>query len=139
MQRRKFLNWLGLSWLVTIVTARFAAPTHAATPAKKPKFVLAGTAAALQKAGTLSVTINDKTIVTVFPNPTNPKQLLAMNLACTHNGCTVNWNGAAKTFKCPCHGAEYAVDGKVLKAPATKGLAIYPVQRQGKNILVQVS
>lgn len=39
---------------------------------------------------------------------------------CTHRGCTVEWK--KKFFKCPCHGAEFAFDGSVVKGPAKKPL-----------------
>jgi len=47
----------------------------------------------------------------------------ALSPVCTHAKCIVNWNGEEKTWDCPCHGARYAIDGKVLTGPATKALA----------------
>jgi cytochrome b6-f complex iron-sulfur subunit len=139
MQRRKFLSWIGLGWLVTLVSGGLA---QARTMAKKPTYLTAGTTDALAKAGSLVVTLKEKdaeSTITVFTHPTNPKQLLAMNLACTHNGCATNWDGKAKAFLCPCHGSSFDVTGKVIKSPAKKPLASYPVVLQGKKILVQVS
>jgi cytochrome b6-f complex iron-sulfur subunit len=136
MQRRKFLSRFTLAGLTGLITLGWSAISSAAT--KKPKFVTAGTIAALKKAGTIAVTIAGKSI-TVFPNPQNPKEFLAMNLACTHNGCAVNWDGATKTLLCPCHGAAYDLDGKVLKAPATAGLTRYPVKVVKDKILVQTA
>jgi glycine/D-amino acid oxidase-like deaminating enzyme/nitrite reductase/ring-hydroxylating ferredoxin subunit len=47
----------------------------------------------------------------------------ALNPTCTHAACIVNWNGAEKTWDCPCHGARYDIEGSVLTGPATKDLA----------------
>jgi len=47
----------------------------------------------------------------------------ALNPVCTHAACIVNWNGTEKSWDCPCHGARYDIDGKVLTGPATKNLA----------------
>jgi cytochrome b6-f complex iron-sulfur subunit len=138
MQRRKFLSRFTLAGLTGLITLGWSAISTAATATKKPKFVTAGTIAALKKAGTIVTSINGKSI-TVFPNPQNPKEFLAMNLACTHNGCAVNWDGATKTLLCPCHGAAYDLDGKVLKAPATAGLTRYPVKVVKDKILVQTA
>ncbi|GAA4321781.1 FAD-dependent oxidoreductase [Mucilaginibacter gynuensis] len=48
----------------------------------------------------------------------------ALSPVCTHAGCIVNWNGEEKSWDCPCHGARYDIDGKVLTGPATLNLAI---------------
>lgn len=41
---------------------------------------------------------------------------------CTHMGCTVQWNGAAQSWDCPCHGGRYRPTGEVLCAPPTQAL-----------------
>lgn len=47
---------------------------------------------------------------------------------CTHMGCTIHWNGTEKSWDCPCHGARYSVDGKVLNGPADRDLDIVIVE-----------
>jgi hypothetical protein len=48
--------------------------------------------------------------------------LHAIHSVCKHLGCTVAWNNAEQSWDCPCHGARYSVDGKVLNGPADKDL-----------------
>jgi glycine/D-amino acid oxidase-like deaminating enzyme/nitrite reductase/ring-hydroxylating ferredoxin subunit len=45
-----------------------------------------------------------------------------LSAVCTHMGCVVHWNGAERSWDCPCHGARYAATGEVLEGPALQGL-----------------
>lgn len=48
--------------------------------------------------------------------------LHTVSAVCTHLGCIVNWNSAEKSWDCPCHGARFNCEGKVLHGPAIKDL-----------------
>lgn len=50
-------------------------------------------------------------------------KLHCVSTVCTHMACDVAWNGAEKTWDCPCHGSRFAPDGKVLNGPAREPLA----------------
>ncbi len=49
-------------------------------------------------------------------------KLHALDPACSHIKCTVAWNGAERSWDCPCHGSRFSVDGEVLTAPSRKPL-----------------
>jgi cytochrome b6-f complex iron-sulfur subunit len=151
MKRRSFLTYFSLSWLTACFPVILAAcapssSTQAintnsedkgtAKPAIKKTadgFTVVGAAAELDKAGHIQTTA-----VAVVKNPTNPKQLLAVNPKCSHEGCDVKWIPGSKKYECPCHGAEFSADGKVLKGPATQGLATYSAKVVGTQILVKI-
>jgi len=46
-------------------------------------------------------------------------EIHALSAICTHAKCVVNWNSEEKSWDCPCHGARFDIDGKVLTGPAT--------------------
>ena len=41
---------------------------------------------------------------------------------CPHMGCALKWNGAEKSWDCPCHGSRFDEDGGVIDNPATGDL-----------------
>jgi Rieske Fe-S protein len=53
--------------------------------------------------------------------------LHAVNPACTHMKCMVAWNGAERSWDCPCHGTRYSAEGKVLTGPADTHLEVLPI------------
>lgn len=48
--------------------------------------------------------------------------LHAVNPICKHLKCEVKWNGAERSWDCPCHGARYSFDGRVITGPADSDL-----------------
>ncbi|WP_017317810.1 FAD-dependent oxidoreductase [Mastigocladopsis repens] len=68
----------------------------------------------------------------VFALPDGAQEVIS--LTCTHQGCTVKMAEDGK-FHCPCHGAVFAADGKVLKGPAQRDLPKFKVvQRQDDGL-----
>ena len=49
-------------------------------------------------------------------------RVYAVTARCAHLGCTVNWFGDLRIFKCPCHGSEYHSNGRNFAGPAPRPL-----------------
>jgi glycine/D-amino acid oxidase-like deaminating enzyme/nitrite reductase/ring-hydroxylating ferredoxin subunit len=45
-----------------------------------------------------------------------------MSAVCPHLGCIVHWNGAEKSWDCPCHGSRFDKQGKVISGPSNVDL-----------------
>lgn len=57
--------------------------------------------------------------------------LHALSAKCTHLGCAVHWNGAERSWDCPCHASRFDTDGKVLHGPAPTALAKVELPQDG--------
>ncbi len=131
MNRRHFITRFGVGWVGSFLSAAVAACSSQASG----NWQSVGTLEELEKKGQL---LDKKSpvgpLLVVDVAKTN---LVAVNPTCTHAGCTVEWKSQAKKFQCPCHGAEFGIDGKVQKGPARKALKIYAAKIEGKSVLVK--
>lgn len=59
---------------------------------------------------------------------------IAVAQACTHNGCSVNYNASGNNFICPCHNGVFNANGTVKSGPPPTALKQYTVTKSG-NIL----
>jgi cytochrome b6-f complex iron-sulfur subunit len=147
IKRRSFLTYFSLGWFTSCFPIVLAACTpnkpssQSTTTTTEPPtakktadgMTIAGSVAQLEQAGYL-----ETKEVSVARDPANPKQLLAVNPKCTHQGCNVKWSAGEKRYDCPCHDSEFAADGKVLKGPAAKPLATYTAKIVGTQVLVKI-
>ena len=61
----------------------------------------------------------------------------AINAVCTHLGCVVPWNPTENKYMCPCHGSQYDSQGKVIRGPAPKSLALSKVDNIANNVYLK--
>ncbi len=140
MNRRTFLNWVGVGLVANSLPIALAActsekkaeaPTTSTAPASGQTI---GTTAELDKTGQL---LNkDSPVGPILVVGTSKTNIIAVNPTCSHKGCLVAWQSASKQFACPCHGSAFAPDGKVLKGPANEPLKTYPAKIQGNSIVI---
>jgi len=138
-ERRAFVGrlWKGLGILAGLELAAVAVAFLA------PRKDAAGRGAGLVVAGPVA----EFTPASVRPFPAGRFYLvrladggfLALSSKCTHLGCTVPWNEAAKTFPCPCHASTFDLRGEVLSPPAPRALDLFPVVIEGGIVKVDTA
>src|SRR5229473_6508423 len=64
---------------------------------------------------------------------------LALYQRCVHLGCTVPFRNDCVSFKCPCHGSHYNVDGEWLDGPAPRSLDRFVISFSGEDVIVDTS
>lgn len=61
---------------------------------------------------------------------------IALYQRCVHLGCTVPYRNDCDSFKCPCHGSHYNVDGEYLDGPAPRSLDRFHHSFSGGDLVV---
>jgi len=61
---------------------------------------------------------------------------LALYQVCVHLGCKVPFRDDCHSFKCPCHGSHYNVDGEYLDGPAPRSLDRFEMSFSDGNVVV---
>ncbi len=151
MDRRSFLNWVGIGVLANSLPAAIVAcgdsPTNLSARdieseatnkiANINNFRMIGTSSELEKMGFILYTnIVDKPIM-VFRHP-ETRELIAINPKCTHQQCDVAIDAEQNILVCPCHDSYFSFEGEVLKGPARQPLDVYPVEQNGYVIVVNI-
>lgn len=138
MNRRSFLNWVGIGWIASSLPVAIAACSSNQTTqstSKPQEWQEVGTSDQLNTNGKLLANTSFGEVL--IAKTSVPGDLVAVNAICTHAGCTVEWKGDKNQFICPCHGSQFGVAGKVEKAPATKPLTTYAVKTEGDKVLIR--
>lgn len=147
MNRREFMTWIGVGALATSLPVAIAAcqsdtaeapstPPAEPAAARDDGFAAIGTVAELDQAGFLASSNFQGTQVIVARDPANADAVIAVDSLCTHQGCTVDWEGGA--FACPCHGSSFNPDGTVAAGPASSPLPVYEAKIEDDQVLVKV-
>ena len=60
----------------------------------------------------------------------------ALYQVCVHLGCKVPFRDDCNSFKCPCHGSHYNIDGEYLDGPAPRSLDRFTMSFASDNVVV---
>ena len=61
---------------------------------------------------------------------------IALYQRCVHLGCTVPFRDDCHSFKCPCHGSHYNVDGEYLDGPAPRSLDRFQMSFSNGDVMI---
>ena len=145
MDRRSFLSWVGIGWIASSLPVAIAACSNQAetpkvvtiTGSPRPDgFQAVGTIGDLEQSGQLLIKDFPGGAILVARDSANGG-VAAVNPTCTHQGCVVNWKADKQAFVCPCHNAQFAIDGKVVASPATRPLKTLTAKIEGDSVLVK--
>lgn len=71
----------------------------------------------------------------IFVSRVSETDFRALSGICTHQACTVEWDGSTK-YECPCHGSQFAADGTVMRGPAGTALRTFQTMLQGDQLTI---
>ena len=81
--------------------------------------------------------VNQLTAEWWTPDPGNDGTYwIALYQKCVHLGCRVPFRDDCHSFKCPCHGSHYNVDGEYIDGPAPRSLDRFDLSFQGGQVIV---
>lgn len=130
--RSAFLRFLGAAGTMAVGLSIAATPRHlVALMQRKGTLKKVATLKSLKVGvnGPISFTVDAATPNTdeIFLVKDAKGKVTALEATCRHRGCPINWVAADKKFKCPCHGSQYAMSGKVIHGPAAHNLYTHKV------------
>jgi len=74
--------------------------------------------------GAMLVDAASDTIMVIRASDTD---VIAFSAICTHSSCSMDYAADQQLLDCPCHGSQFATDGRVLRGPAVRALRVYSV------------
>lgn len=83
-----------------------------------------------------SSVVQDGVIIVRLATGNTPSSFTAVQVACTHEGTSINFNSASNQFVCPNHGSTFNTSGGVTLGPAAKALKQYTVSITGSTLTV---
>jgi nitrite reductase/ring-hydroxylating ferredoxin subunit len=70
---------------------------------------------------------------------TGSTAVVALSDICTHQGCNMSYSSSAQVLNCPCHGAQFALDGSVVRGPAVDPVRVYSAQLVGSIVVISMN
>jgi len=75
----------------------------------------------------------------VFVLRKSTSDLVVLSNVCTHLSCRVKWIEENQAYVCPCHDAEFGIEGEVLFGPPPRPMEEYEYKIEDGNILIHLT
>jgi len=144
MKRDKFLSSLGIGVAAVCVGCAFGSCSKSSdsaspsgTPAPAPGSGTVFTADLTTELTSVGQTKSANGVILVRLAAGNvASSFTAVQIACTHQGTSINYNTSQGIFICPNHGSEFGTGGNVILGPAPSSLQRYNVGITGTTLTV---
>lgn len=83
-------------------------------------------------------TVSNGIIVVRLAGGNAVSSFTAVQVACTHEGTSINYDSSQGMFICPAHGSEFGKNGALIQGPAARSLKQYTVTVTGTTLTVTV-
>ncbi|MBA4198514.1 MAG: hypothetical protein C0459_13275 [Chitinophaga sp.] len=83
-----------------------------------------------------SSVVNSGVIVVRLATGNSVSSFTAVQVACTHQGTSINYDTSAGNFLCPNHGSRFSNTGNVINGPATTALKQYNITISGNTLTI---
>ena len=128
VSRKSFISWMAAGWTAFALATggfftmivRFLFPNVLFEP---PQSFKIGYPDDFSK-GEVDLRFKNKFAVWIVRND---EGIYALSTVCTHLGCTPNWLGTERKFKCPCHGSGFRASGVNFEGPAPRPLERFKI------------
>lgn len=144
MERNEFLAKLGIGTLAACLGCNMVSCSKSGSPGPSNgnNTPPAGTTVNVDLTSTIKnvgdQTVSNGIIIVRLATANTASSFTAVQVACTHEGNSINYNNSQGMFICPVHGSEFSKTGALLQGPATRSLKQYNVMVTGTTLTVTV-
>ncbi|HEY9533468.1 MAG TPA: Rieske (2Fe-2S) protein [Mucilaginibacter sp.] len=144
MERNEFLTKLGIGSLAVCMGCSIISCSKSGSPGPSNGDNLPATGTTIDIDLNSSIkNIGDQTvshgiIIVRLGGGNVVSSFTAVQVACTHEGTSINYNNSQGMFICPLHGSEFSKTGALIQGPATRALKQYAVAITGTTLTVTV-
>ena len=137
MDRKDFLSLVGIG-VTTVLYGNFieSCASNSSNPTSPPTLPQGGLTLDLTSSSNSALTQTNGSLLTsgLIVVHTTDTNYYALSSRCTHQGNTVQYDGANTRIHCPAHGSNFTLSGAVINGPASSPLQTYAVNLSGNQL-----